>query len=107
MFSHRASWELYVGSIPDDKCVLHRCDNPACVNPHHLFIGTNQDNINDMVKKGRNAFGVKRKNSKINDEIALKIKNSDNKNAMYLSSIFGISRQSVTDILHGRTWSHV
>jgi hypothetical protein len=107
MFSHRASWELYVGKIPEYKCVLHRCDNPACVNPHHLFLGSKKDNTDDMIKKGRNNFGLKCKNSKINDEIALKIKTSDNKNAIHLSSIFGISRQAVTDIIYGRTWKHV
>lgn len=49
----RIAWRLYRGEIPIGKWVLHRCDTPECVNPDHLFIGTRQDNIDDMMNKGR------------------------------------------------------
>lgn len=52
--AHRASWIIYNGVIPNKLFVLHKCDNPKCVNPAHLFLGTNQDNVDDRERKGRN-----------------------------------------------------
>ncbi|NTW50648.1 MAG: HNH endonuclease [Chlorobiales bacterium] len=53
--AHRIAWRLLVGSIPKYLFCCHRCDNPACVNPGHLFLGTNKDNVDDMIRKGRNS----------------------------------------------------
>jgi len=55
--AHRRAWALFVGPIPDGMCVLHRCDNPPCCNPGHLFLGTQTDNQRDRHAKGRYATG--------------------------------------------------
>jgi hypothetical protein len=55
--AHRVAYQLWVGKISKDLCICHRCDNPSCINPKHLFLGTHQDNTADKIKKGRQAKG--------------------------------------------------
>ncbi len=56
-YAHRVAWELSFGAVPSDKCVLHRCDVQPCVTPAHLFLGTQADNVADMMNKGRGNYG--------------------------------------------------
>lgn len=71
MYSHRLAYEAWVGPIPDGMHVLHRCDNPPCINPAHLFLGTDAENVRDRDGKGRTARGAAtRTNTVINIDIA-------------------------------------
>lgn len=71
--AHRVSYEQFIGEIPASLVVMHKCDNPACINPSHLSLGTQCENVNDMVSKGRNAKGSNQGNSKLTEEIVLEI----------------------------------
>lgn len=53
ILAHRVSWQIHFGEIPNGKCVLHRCDNTACIRPDHLFLGTKKENTHDIMKKER------------------------------------------------------
>src|SRR5208282_4029505 len=72
-------WELHNGPVPNGLFVCHKCDNPPCVNPDHLFLGTNKDNVDDMWNKGRGvmcapSIGVDNVNAKLTDEDIPKIR---------------------------------
>lgn len=108
--AHRASWRLLKGTIPNDMCVLHRCDNPICVNPSHLFIGTQADNVKDMWSKGRarpkSNIGAKHGMSKVTEELVLSIRSSK-ESGVELAQRLGITPTTVCDIRKRRTWKHL
>lgn len=80
--AHRAAWKIYVGDIPADKHVLHKCDNPGCVNPEHLWLGTHAENMTDRFKKGRYTTIQKNRCTKghwLNDKNILKLSRKNRK----------------------------
>lgn len=106
--AHRVSWELTNGSIVDDQCVLHRCDNRLCVNPSHLFLGSHQDNSTDMVQKGRSVFGTKNPQAKLTEKNVAEILGLRGIiGQRSLAKKFNVSKNAIKLILDRKTWRHV
>jgi hypothetical protein len=112
--AHKASWILHKGPVTGGLNVLHRCDNRACVNPSHLFLGTQSENIKDMVSKKRGNYenrarGTLNKASKLKDSDIPKILEEytlgENKSA--LSRKYGVTRRAIHLIIENLTWKHV
>lgn len=108
--SHRVSWELHYGNIPDGLCVCHTCDNPPCVNPKHLFLGTVADNNMDKKLKGRqDERGEKNGRAKLRSEDVVNIRkfHKDGMTFASLGRMFGVNSVTISYICKGRLWSHI
>lgn len=116
--THRVSWEIHFGAIPDGYDVCHHCDVPNCVNPTHLFLGTQADNMADMHKKGRESHkgagestprGTEHHNARITEEQVVEILNLRNQGLSYrkIAERFDFFPQSIGEICRGETWKHV
>ena len=100
-YAHRMAWERCFGSVPDGKCVLHRCDVRNCVNPHHLFLGTKGDNNTDRSQKGRTS----RHNAKLSGEQVKEIRVLyPSMSQRKLASQYGISQRAIGNLLRGDTY---
>lgn len=109
--AHRVAYQLYVGEIVNGLHVLHHCDNPSCVNPSHLFLGTNADNVHDSVNKGRciRASGEKQHLAKLKEEQVRIIRERRNvgDGVAVLAKEFGVSEQNIRMIVRFRTWKSI
>ncbi len=107
--AHRASWEIHFGLILDGMCVLHKCDNTACVRPEHLFLGTVGDNQRDMVAKGRSLRGERNCKAKL-DEFSVRLIRRLLKRGLsqaMLGRVFGVTKHAIHRIKTGARWGHV
>ena len=103
--AHRVAWERAYGQIPDGMHVLHRCDNPPCVELSHLFLGTNTDNIADKVTKGRaqRLIGEAHPLTRLTASQVAAIRISD-KTHRVLAAEYGVSRSCISMIRCGKNW---
>ena len=111
LLAHRWAYDHFVGPIPEGFFVCHKCDNPVCVNPEHLFVGTAQDNSDDMVSKNRNWMSVGEKNHNAvlteNDVIAMRALHSEGVSMTRLAKQFSVSRGTAQNVINRKTWKHV
>lgn len=127
VYTHRAAWEQRFGAIPSGMFVLHRCDNPACINTDHLFIGTPLDNMRDMIAKGRQDYMSNKRRGSDHPHVGKgRFKNEKNPaakltweqvnqiRARYQRGVtrqvdiardFGIRQAQVSSILRGESWA--
>ncbi len=105
--AHRFSYELAFGPFDESLFVLHKCDNPPCVNPAHLFLGTRADNTADMLAKGRQARGERQGGAKLTSEQVIDLcKRFDaGESALSLSRELGVNESRVYAITSGRSWA--
>ena len=104
--AHRASYEFHIGQIPEGMWVLHKCDVPSCVNPDHLFLGTHQDNMDDMNVKGRSTHGTKHWAVKLTEGKVLEIRD-DRRSCRVIARDYGISHSLVNKIKNYELWTRL
>jgi hypothetical protein len=107
--ANRVSWQIHYGYKPEDICVLHKCDNPGCVNPDHLWLGTHQENMDDRDNKGRqyDRNGEKNGRAKLTIEDVVTIRslyNNTNTSERKLAKEFNVNSGTIHNILNNKTW---
>lgn len=103
--AHRVAYEIFVGEFDKTKFICHKCDNPRCVNPAHLFCGTHQDNMDDMHQKGRWTSPNYGQHLKLTASMARIIK-ADPRNNVQIAKDWEVSRYTISNIKNGRTWKY-
>lgn len=110
--AHRVAWEFANGPVPKGLYVLHTCDNPGCVNPSHLYLGSYKDNAQDRERRdrGNHAKGSAHGRSKLSADQVVGIKklySSGEYSYRKLGKMFGVDGKSIADIVNGLNWTHL
>lgn len=110
-YAHRLAWEVTNGPIPEGMCILHRCDNPPCARPDHLFLGTRRDNTHDMFAKGRNRttprLGTDHHSHKITEADVHAIRAAIGVSRRALAGQYGVTPENISAIVLRKTWRHI
>ena len=109
--AHRVSYILHYGEIPIGMLVCHSCDNRKCVNPEHLFLGTNEDNMKDMInkKRAKYASGEKAGSSKLTNEDVkdIRLAYDNNETTRQIAKKYNMNHSTIWNIVSGKTWKHI
>lgn len=104
--AHRAVYQLTGGVIPEGMNLCHRCDNPPCCRPDHMFIGTQKDNCQDAKAKARHSHGERNGSAKLSEEAVREIRSSG-LTQWGLADKFGVTQSAIWAVIHRRAWAHV
>lgn len=113
VLAHRLAWKIHNGAPPGELHVLHKCDNPPCTRPNDLFLGTNADNVADMVSKGRNKipglYGSAHALSKLTETIVqeARARCAAGETNLALAREYGVAKATMSAAIKGKTWAHV
>ena len=106
--AHKVAYELSYGPLLKGTFVRHQCHNRKCCNPAHLTAGTHQDNVDDMVRAGRNAFGERAGGAKLTEEQVSRIKEmAQYRTQQATADHFGLNQSQVSRIVNGKRWAHL
>jgi hypothetical protein len=105
--AHRASYEAFIGPIPEGQMVCHRCDNPACIRPSHLFLGTAQANKADCIAKDRHARGDRVRHKVVLSEGQVLAILADGRRGADIARDYGVTKENIYAIKRRKTWKHL
>ena len=102
--AHRLSYELFNGTIPKGRLVLHHCDNPPCVNPKHLYIGTDVENVRDRVRRSRSACGENNGISKLTESKVRDIRSNSDVSLRIMADKYSVDKSLISQIRNKKVW---
>ncbi|HEU4805428.1 MAG TPA: HNH endonuclease signature motif containing protein [Nitrobacter sp.] len=108
MAAHRSAYATFIGPLSDGMQINHKCDNPPCINPAHLYQGTQRDNVADMIARGRiDRKGVNCNGLRKLDEAMVRQIRASHMSTRKAAALFGVSQHTISDVRTGKSWGHI